>query len=654
MRRLRVQGTWVAVAVVALCGVPARSEEGPVLRAAVLPVVAERPAVGVGEPVSLPGQAVPGGRRHVHTALPIPDNTPLAYEQFPRILTPHETGDIRVVAEVVGDVRTVSFRRNVPALPTGYVEETWTRSTTRSVNGRLLSVFDQSYPGAILGDLLVYAHGNDLPQVPLGRVMVPDAADAAGTGSAADSALETVWLRLAPSNLPASTVRVMTPPGAGTPVAQYASHVVNLVIPGFGDERVLDGDDGFAFASAARRFYEYFADAYHTLAFVPRRSPLASSTALNINVKNDIEGIGAAVVDEQATYGSGLLRSVQLYGAGFVGQHETTVHQLAHHWGDATNLAAIAGVDAAGYRPEIHTPLLSGGATLIGSVLDGTREVEGLASSAPGVDAAFQIVDTTAPVTFHPLQLYRMGLLAPSAVPDVSVFVDQGQFGSGTPTAPASGTVVTGDRRTVSINQIMAALGPRDGPVFTEWRQAVVVVSDELVSQTEMDYYNYYARRAAATTGTRSYDGFGSFFEATGNRVTLRTDVDPLDAVTHPKIDEAAPVADAPFGRRDWRGLVFDAPVPSRVAVGATLRLTGSIDPEVLPEGYQFLVLRASRYGDPPSAATTMQTTVSGGRFSVSLRFTAAQAGAYAVDAFVFDATSPAIPTSVVTPLFVD
>ena len=585
---------------------------------------------------------------------PLADYTPLAYEHIPRILVPTETGTIRVVAEVVGDVPAAVFRRNVPTEKAGYTEEIWTRTTTRTVDGRLVSVFDQRYSGSILADLLVYAHGNDFPQVPLGRLEVPVSGVTDSNGTPLDPTFVTVWLRLAPSNLPVSTVRVITPPDGAVP-AQYASHVVNLVLPGFGDSQVLNGVQAFELEEAAQAFYQHFADSYHTLSFIPRRSPLASYAAFNINVKNDVEGIGAALTDEQAVYGSETLRSVQLYTAGFAGQHETTVHQTAHHWGDETNLAEIAGVVAAGYQPENHTPLLSGGATLIGAVLEGAREVERVSSAAGGGDNTYRVTRTTAPVTFHPLQLYRMGFLEPAAVPDVIVFADQAQFSPSTVSTPAVGTPVTGEPRTVNINQIMAASGARRGPSFSEWRQVFVVVSDELISQMEMDYYNFYAQRAAATSGTRSYEGYGSFFEATGNRVTLRTDVDTRDAEGNPKITQTLAVGDRPFGPRDWRGLVFDSPVTSRVATGASLTLTGSIDTELLPGSYEFIILRVARSDDTPSATMTAQAEVREGRFSVPLRFTNAQTGGYAIDAFVFvDGDSSAISTSVMTPLFVE
>ena len=646
MRRDRLLVTAV---VLTFCGTVSifGQRSGPTVTS--LPTAVPRPPVACGTPTHLP---LFGG---VRALSPLSDNMPLAYEQFPRILTPTETGTIRIVAEVVGEVSEVAFRRNLPSLDVGFTSEVWTRSRTRTVDGRLVSVFDQSYPASVLEDLLVYRHGNDFPQIPLGRLEMPGATVPDLNGASQGASFRTVWLRLAPSNLPDSTVQVVTSTDHSMPAAQYASHVVNIVMPGFGDARILNGAQAFAFEQAAQAFYTGFADAYHTLSFIPRRSPFAAYAAFNMNVKNDVTGTGEPLIDEQASYGSRMLRSVQLYAAGFAGQHETAVHQTAHHWGDQSDLAGIAGVAAAGRQPASHTPLLLGGATLIGAVLEGTRVVEAVPSAGVDGDDGHRIARTAAPVTFHPLQLYRMGFVEAAAVSDVTVFGDQAQFSQDAVRAPPIGTPVTGERRTVNINQIMAALGPRRGPTFTEWRQAFVVVSDELISQMEMDYYNFYAQRAAAASGTQSYDGYGSFAEATGHRVALRTDIDtPADA-GHLKITQPLVVSDVPFGPRDWRGLVFTEPVPSRVVAETSYLLSGSIDTDIVPGSFQFIVLRATRYGDAPADAITIETTVSGGRFSVPINFADDQRGAYEIDFFVFvDEASPAIPTSVVSPLFVE
>jgi hypothetical protein len=647
--RMRRDRLLVTVVVLTLYGTVSSFGQRGVPAVPSLPTAVPRPPVACGAPAHLPLF------RGARALSPLSDNTLLAYEQFPRILTPTETGTIRIVAEVVGEVSEVSFRRSMPSLALGYTSEVWTRSGTRTVDGRLVSVFDQSYPGSVLDELLVYSHGNDFPQVPLGRLEMPGSTVPDLSGASLGASFVTIWLRLAPSNLPVSTVQAVTSTNESMPAAQYASHVVNIVMPGFGDAQILNGAQAFAFEQAAQAFYQGFADSYHTLSFIPRRSPFAPYAAFNMNVKNDVTGIGESLIDEQASYGSRTLRSVQLYTAGFAGQHETTVHQIAHHWGDRSDLAGIAGVAAAGRQPASHTPLLLGGATLIGAVLEGTRVVERVPSAVVDGDDRHRIARTAAPVTFHPLQLYRMGLVEAAAVPYVTVFGDQAQFSQDAVRAPPIGTPVTGEQRTVNINQIMAALGPRRGPAFTEWRQAFVVVSDELVSQMEMDYFNFYAQRAAAASGTQSYDGYGSFAEATGRRVALRTDIDTRADAGYLKITQPLVVSDVPFGPRDWRGLVFTEPVPSRVVAETSYTLSGTIDTDILLDSFQFIVLRATRHGDAPADAITVQATVSGGRFSVPIRFAVDQRGAYEIDLFVFvDEASPAIPTSAVSPLFVE
>lgn len=600
-----------------------------------LPLVAGRSV----EPVLVSGAQAGAA----DTLAPLADGAPLSYQQFPAILEPGQTGDVRIQVEVVGDVPLVRFHRNVPMQASGHVEEEWPRVTTRSASGRLISVFEQTYPPEVLSDVLVYPHGNDFPQVPFGRLE-----DLGGGGPGS-----TVWLRVAPTNLPESTVRTMAPAEGEEATVQYASHVVNLVLPGFDDARVDMARDGYALEEATQAFYQSFADQYQALAFVPTRTPLATADDFQQTVLSDIHGIGLEPRDDRPSFGGLALRAVELLPAGFLGHQATLLHQVAHHWGDEMQLDSIAGVTPADGGSGRHTPLLYPGTTLVGGALDGTRHVE---RSVPnGGEETFTIGRAPTPATFHPLQLYRMGLLSAGEVPDLRVFDDQTQFGSLGASSPAIGTTVVGEARPVGMDAIIGALGPREGPVFTDWHQAVIIVSDALVSQREMDYYNFYAQRAEAQTGTRAYDGFGSFFEATGGRANLHTSIVTRDPAVHPVVAQTLTVSNVPFGTGDWRGVVFDEALPSRIRTGTTVTLSGRIDPEVLPGSYQFLVVRATRLGDPPDEATTAQTSVSAGRFAVSLRFPADGAGAYSLDAFVFvDVEGSPVPTSVLTPLFVD
>jgi hypothetical protein len=68
-------------------------------------------------------------------------------------------------------------------------------------------------------------------------------------------------------------------------------------------------------------------------------------------------------------------------------------------------------------------------------------------------------------------------------------------------------------------------LGERSGPVDTEWHRATVIVSrDRLLSQREMDYWTFAARRLEDPNGAGviDFDGVGSLKVASGNRFDLR------------------------------------------------------------------------------------------------------------------------------------
>ena len=117
-----------------------------------------------------------------------------------------------------------------------------------------------------------------------------------------------MYLRVGSTGIPHSAVRQIAPD------VQCASHVVNLVIPGFGDSRVSSSTYNFDLPAAAYIFYTHFSDTYDSIAFVPQRSQMAQYGGFHRNIKNDIEGIGKPVLDQSYVYGSaGRLKSVEVY-----------------------------------------------------------------------------------------------------------------------------------------------------------------------------------------------------------------------------------------------------------------------------------------------------------------------------------------------------
>ena len=200
---------------------------------------------------------------------------------------------------------------------------------------------------------------------------------------------------------------------------------------------------------------------------------------------------------------------------------------------------------------------------------------EGGAGEGDGDAETFIIERTPAPAALHPATLYRMGLIGLEAVPELLVFENQDQFDRDT--MPPAGTALEGGTVEVHINDIIAEHGSRTGPVDSSWRRATIVVSrDELLSEAEMDYWNFFAARHAATRGVTTFHGVPSYYEATGRRVRLHTDVTPT---TSAKIVNSPSCRYRTCRSTRWssRGVRLDAPVPGLFAVGDTVTVSGTV-----------------------------------------------------------------------------
>ena len=145
------------------------------------------------------------------------DGQPLWFTQQPSILTPDYAGAVTLSNFVVsGDVATLRFASTAPA-NAGDIE-TWTRTETQEIGGRLVSVFNPTWGSDALDRVLrTVQWGWDNPSVSWGQVLPGDAQPGQGLPIA---------LRMAPHDIPMSPVAVL---GGNV---QYSSNVVNLVIPG--------------------------------------------------------------------------------------------------------------------------------------------------------------------------------------------------------------------------------------------------------------------------------------------------------------------------------------------------------------------------------------------------------------------------------------
>ena len=539
---------------------------------------------------------------------------PLSFRQDPPLLLPRDDHGARLrTFTVAGDVPRVRFDR-WNAETRDFEIETWERERTDTIAGTLVSVFEPSWSPDTIQQMLSRTRvGLDRPSLYLGSFR-----------GAADAPRIAYALFLRTGSSAARPVEI----GRIDDTAQYSSHVVNLAVPGFGDQRLATD---YELAAVARRFYEHFEDSYEVLAVVPAAAHLDENGAYHRIVQNQVEGIGRSRVSNASEYGSaGTLLGVEAYHNARLLENRVSTHELTHTWSHAFDWTRIAGITRAGHQPSGHAPLMTGGESLVSAVLDPTRR------AALRADGTAAIERVSAPARHHPLDLYAMGLLEPAQVPEWRVFFDQGQFSSTTTATPDPGTAIAGESKLVSINDVMAAHGPRSGPVLSSLSRATIVVSrDGLLSPEEMAYWNFFAARLEDPTGSGvvSFDGQPSFDVTTNRRIDLRTDIRPKAL---PRLGQPHDVDPEVFGATDCRGVEFTTPPRARVRVGERFRVAGRVTARDRTDFHQMLIRLWPSTGEESRAERAYGDVSRSGSFSVDLELRDGREGQYMVETFLF------------------
>jgi hypothetical protein len=270
--------------------------------------------------------------------------------------------------------------------------------------------------------------------------------------------------------------------------------------------------------SVGRRFYVAHPDSFDQLVVYTTRplNPQPGSLAFEVNVSNDVMGIGESILDESGNWGSaGALASVVYMDAidpyldvdGF----EFLAHEVGHRWlarllfraSDGSTSHALLG------RSEVHWSFF----------LDSDASVlEGNAIADRG-DGHFETVDFAR--RYSPLDQYAMGLRAAGEVDPFYYVSDPDDFhpvrGYTASSEPESGVTFTGQRSEVTIGDVISAMGPRVPSAAAAprlLRQAYVLVADAVAAATP--------ERLTAVTRIRSH--FETYYrQATDGRGVVQT-----------------------------------------------------------------------------------------------------------------------------------
>jgi hypothetical protein len=241
--------------------------------------------------------------------------------------------------------------------------------------------------------------------------------------------------------------------------------------------------------AVGRRFFASHPDAFDQLVVYTTRplNPLGGSLAFEVNVRNEVTGIGLERLDRTAEWGSaGRLESVvfmdSVDGYLAVDGFEILAHEVGHRW--LTRMAFRSAGGAA------STALLGRGGVHWSFFLDTDASVmEGNDIEDRG-GGRFETVDFAR--GYSPLDQYVMGLRAAADVPPFFYVDVADDFRPNrtykSSSAPEAGVSFTGVKRTVRIEDVVAVMGRRSPDAAGAprlLRQAYVLVADGAAPATE-------------------------------------------------------------------------------------------------------------------------------------------------------------------------
>ncbi|MDX1502962.1 MAG: hypothetical protein R3325_11425 [Thermoanaerobaculia bacterium] len=317
---------------------------------------------------------------------------------------------------------------------------------------------------------------------------------------------------------------------------QYASNLINVAVPGL-HRRQLDEPGHLGFEE--QEIVEIVASElggfdYDEIGIGNWQHLLTNSGAYH---RNPSPGSGAVPV---SYYTSTAFHLWQLWK-----------HEIGHNWNFRYDLPGLVGWEA---------PF--DGAHSRGTV---AREPGMLCCSAYPIrrrGGRWQTVWIRDPHPFHPLELFAMGLIPASEVPEMRVFKRQDLRDY------RPNEVLRGPTRPLTVEQVVATYGLPEPAAANVWRVAPVVVSETLLPKRWVRALNFYMRRIEDPDGTVP----ASFDRATRGLLDLQT------TIAVPGGSPPAPPKDVTFpeiGKQEVPGVKLSRAIPGCIRPGEKVVVAG-------------------------------------------------------------------------------
>lgn len=299
-----------------------------------------------------------------------------------------------------------------------------------------------------------------------------------------------------------------------SPTVRYSNFVVNIV-----DTATFAAGPYGDFRPLVKKFYQTFGDDFDFIDIVFDTTYIANR--YHFGVSNAVSGVGIPPFNNTSDYGSaGRLLGITIFPirTSFDGGQEAHSHEIGHQWINFLSQPTLAPGTA-------HWPLSSLANGLMGFSLLGSGAGGDYSCRLTPVAGGIELTPFSGPRPFTDLDLYLMGLRPAAQVGSHYVWNDQVAAQSQT----CSGTIPYSQFTQVTINNVIASDGERL-PAFAnaqkDFKVAVIVVSNALLSTEAMAFYTFFAQRAEARVLLDVHQGLyvgggNPFYVATGGTGTL-------------------------------------------------------------------------------------------------------------------------------------
>ena len=421
--------------------------------------------------------------------LTCPAATPDIFRSWftPTVVPMTHTGTVRFEAEITGDPSSVVFNYN-------------------AVNRPMRD--DGTSGDLIAGDdvwTCLFTANEILSKNTPNRVFHPFIGTCTPTNAGTFNVVAEVW------GLPmglAATTNV-------TATSQETDYVVNYVAT----KAQLTN---FNAAFWASRFYTNHGDKYDFLSFIHIAG--VRGNRYHATVKNTIQGIGVSIFDSSAGFGSAgrlLGYSVFPISSFYDGAGPGFAHETGHQW--INFLSGTPYASGVPHWPRGNIAINVMGFSIPGSGAGGNFSFTFTSNGSGGFVVGPAIATNI--TTFNPMELYLMGLAAPAEVPTYFVLNNQNQ------TVTNGQTLTAGEITLVTVSNVITAKGariPDSAKSQKLFRTATIILSEQLLDQYALSFYDYFTRRAEARLPQTYAEGLGTgtsnpFYLATSGRAVMIT-----------------------------------------------------------------------------------------------------------------------------------